>query len=562
MMKNRNFRITQLFGFVLLITVFSCSQKSVQKDKSKLNPSTMTDKTLIERSSVSAVNAEQMLQNALRVLKASNSGSKSFEGITYDLTTTNELPANWIIQSAPTDTKCQLLESIQALLTEKVANYPNQPHFIDLLQLGNDAVDDKFQLQIIDQICQIAARTRQTITIRYLEGNPALRGVLPDKYFHFFNEMKQKYAGGLTNVTLYAATFNYPWDRVTSGLTPGSWNHAKIVAVDGVASIVGGQNYWSDYIPRPGSRPPYDVSMRLNGKATSSAHGFANFLWSYVANPSGKSTQHKSWKFGAPNAGNELPPAFSSSNFPSPTSGGIPVLAVGNLGLWEAFESRTVAEEFVFASTVSPTNTYSKIMSATNKVMYFPFSSWDYSLSKSMQASTTTRNLMFHSVETNGHIRISQQKIANTDAVTQSGYVIWPGEFLDAMIYALKDKNASIDILLSNHVSGSNIYGGYSDDMGGLALQGVIHTKLLNALGGDAHRTTELMKKLTIKQMPSNSYNHAKVWIVDNKVFYIGSDNIYPGYLQEYGYVVGDERTTSYFIANYWDNVWAKGVNP
>ena len=36
--------------------------------------------------------------------------------------------------------------------------------------------------------------------------------------------------------------------------------------------------------------------------------------------------------------------------------------------------------------------------------------------------------------------------------------------------------------------------------------------------------------------------NHAKFWMVDDRVFYIGSDNMYPVNLQEFGYIVDDAK--------------------
>ena len=62
--------------------------------------------------------------------------------------------------------------------------------------------------------------------------------------------------------------------------------------------------------------------------------------------------------------------------------------------------------------------------------------------------------------------------------------------------------------------------------------------------------------------MPQGKSNHAKVWIVDDQVFYIGSDNIYPAYLQEFGHIIGHQPTTARFILDYWEGVWALGVLP
>ena len=39
--------------------------------------------------------------------------------------------------------------------------------------------------------------------------------------------------------------------------------------------------------------------------------------------------------------------------------------------------------------------------------------------------------------------------------------------------------------------------------------------------------------------------NHAKLWMVDDRVFYIGSDNVYPVNLQEFGYIVDDRKAAA-----------------
>ena len=50
--------------------------------------------------------------------------------------------------------------------------------------------------------------------------------------------------------------------------------------------------------------------------------------------------------------------------------------------------------------------------------------------------------------------------------------------------------------------------------------------------------------------------SHAKFWMVDNRVFYIGSDNMYPVNLQEFGYVVDDRKAAQELIEAYWAPVW------
>jgi hypothetical protein len=55
--------------------------------------------------------------------------------------------------------------------------------------------------------------------------------------------------------------------------TPLSWNHSKIVAADGVRTIVGGHNLWSDHYL--GATPVHDVSGLFEGSVVAATHRFA-----------------------------------------------------------------------------------------------------------------------------------------------------------------------------------------------------------------------------------------------------------------------------------------------
>jgi phosphatidylserine/phosphatidylglycerophosphate/cardiolipin synthase-like enzyme len=50
--------------------------------------------------------------------------------------------------------------------------------------------------------------------------------------------------------------------------------------------------------------------------------------------------------------------------------------------------------------------------------------------------------------------------------------------------------------------------------------------------------------------------NHAKFWMVDDLAFHVGSDNLYPHNLQEFGYVVESPALAREAIASYWDPLW------
>ena len=50
--------------------------------------------------------------------------------------------------------------------------------------------------------------------------------------------------------------------------------------------------------------------------------------------------------------------------------------------------------------------------------------------------------------------------------------------------------------------------------------------------------------------------NHAKFWMVDDRTFYIGSDNMYPVNLQEYGYIVDDRKAAGEILEAWWNSLW------
>lgn len=64
-----------------------------------------------------------------------------------------------------------------------------------------------------------------------------------------------------------------------------SWNHAKIIAVDGKYLHTGGHNMWDQHYLK--SNPVHDLSVELEGKIASDAHKFANEQWSYIKKKQG-----------------------------------------------------------------------------------------------------------------------------------------------------------------------------------------------------------------------------------------------------------------------------------
>ena len=138
-----------------------------------------------------------------------------------------------------------------------------------------------------------------------------------------------------SRVTVYAAAMRSCSGEASCGSF--SWNHSKIVAVDGRTALVGGINQWSqDYLL---DQPVHDISMQLQGGAAADAGRFADRLWHYVCDhhdPHAAQVASFVARPGVALTGNadiysgcleqlEPPPAAGGA-------GGVAVLATGRLG--------------------------------------------------------------------------------------------------------------------------------------------------------------------------------------------------------------------------------------
>ena len=76
------------------------------------------------------------------------------------------------------------------------------------------------------------------------------------------------------NITLNVAS-------MTTSKTAFSWNHSKLVVVDGSSVITGGVNSWKDdYLET--SHPVSDVDLALSGPAAGSAGRYLDSLWDWT----------------------------------------------------------------------------------------------------------------------------------------------------------------------------------------------------------------------------------------------------------------------------------------
>ncbi|MFY2558327.1 hypothetical protein ACN469_11905 [Corallococcus terminator] len=83
---------------------------------------------------------------------------------------------------------------------------------------------------------------------------------------------------------------------------------------------------------------------------------------------------------------------------------------------------------------------------------------------------------------------------------------------------------------------------------------------------GSAQESVKKASGAFYDKVPSAPGNHAKIMIVDDESYVVGSDNLYPGFLSEFNYLVEGESAVKDMLETYWTPLWNNSghhcVNP
>ena len=308
-----------------------------------------------------------------------------------------------------------------------------------------------------------------------------------------------------------------------------SWPHAKFIVIDGSEVLVGGHNFWSeDYLV---DKPVHDLSLRARGPAAASASRFADRLWQFVcANLDRKpAVQLASFTSAGNFASGACPSSLANPVSTGGGVGGTPMLAVGRLGAG-------ITKDFANQSDLA-------------------------------------RDLMFSAARHT--IRMSQQDIGfmlgRSDA-------LFPESTLDRLIDFMEQRGGHVYIVLSNRGAAGNSGLSYSNDVTYATfarhLRDLVQKRIdardpkarYEIRRGPDPVNTMLCSHVHLAPFrfgPDATWphgvaiaNHAKLWMVDDRVFYVGSDNIYPVNLQEFGYIVDDRKAAAELLDAYWNPLW------
>ena len=294
-----------------------------------------------------------------------------------------------------------------------------------------------------------------------------------------------------------------------------SWNHSKIVAADGEIALVGGINMWTPhYLDKD---PVHDMSMKVEGGAAIDAHVFANQIWDFACKDSGFlsiETLISSY----PDAKASCGPRFVATK---QKTAGARVISVGRLG----------------AIGGNPADTAIVAM---------------------IDAAKKT-------------LRLSQQDLG---PVKKVGVSIqgWPEAVMIALLGAM-GRGVDVDLALSNlnatPGSVSPLTTSYSN---GWSLADVaakfksLAEDHRDVLPGNTDIEALICSKLHLVNLRSSARSdwpdgrklasHAKLIVVDDRTFYLGSQNLYIANLAEHGFIVTDRAATEKVLKEYYQPMW------
>ncbi|MFF2079648.1 phospholipase [Kitasatospora sp. NPDC058162] len=462
--------------------------------------------------------------------------SPGLEGTVWQRTAGNRLdapagdPGGWLLQTPGCwgDASCTERAGTKRLLDKMRENIGRATRTVDISTLA-PFPDGAFQDAIADGLkASVAAGNRPHV--RVLAGAAPLLNItaLPSKYR---DDLVARLGGAAGSVTLEVAS-------MTTAKTAFSWNHSKLLVVDGQSVITGGINNWKkDYLDT--AHPVTDVDLALNGPAAASAGAYLDTLWDWTCRNSGVFSA--AWFASTNGAGctPDLEKRLNPAAGQVPATGTVPVIAIGGLG--------------VGIRDADPASGYRPDpASDADDIKCGPIGLHDNTNGdRNYETVNPEENALRALVASAGsRIDISQQDVTGTCPPMPR----YDARLFDLLAGKLAD-GVKVRIVVSDPGNrGAVGSGGYSQIKSLNEISDTLAARLTDRLGDPGQARTAMCQNLQLASFRASSAPtwadghpyalHHKLVSVDGSAFFIGSKNLYPAWLQDFGYVV-ENRTAA-----------------
>ncbi|MDH2424862.1 phospholipase D-like domain-containing protein [Sphaerisporangium sp. TRM90804] len=499
-----------------------------------------------------------------------NSVSPGMRGKLWERTSGNALDttgggsASWILQvpgvwgwASPTDIpKGEEKPGVKALLVKIQNNIAKAKRTVDISGFGPPDVigspagpfpDGNF----FDAMCTGlklaavgAAKDRTRLTVRVLTG---VVGVdVTAGPLGFRRALIEKVGPAAAEVIDF---------RVASMTTRGmsSYNHTKLVIVDGESVIHGGVNWMTNYYIETGpffsrgfgdSAPVTDLDIALRGPVAASAGRFLDELWKWVHNAPGS----QAWV--AVGASDKPKDWALYKNLTPADAGNLEVISVGSLGY--GIQVRDETSRYVPSPVVRIEQAATGSNNETNTDRDFMTVNPD---------ANALRALVAHA---KAKIVLSQQDI-NGFTGSPLGHALFDVRFLDVLA-AKMSSGVKVRIVISNpgRPDYSNI--GSLD----VAYKSLFdRVRLTTTYDAQAHQILRRNLQLapfraSNQQTWPDGYKyrlHTKLVCVDDTAFYVGSRNVYPDTTQDHGFFIENTAAAAQLNTEFLDKQWFYSKN-
>lgn len=399
----------------------------------------------------------------------------------------------------------------------------------DIMSLGppDGLFMDKFK-EALANVAETAKGSVDPIVIRMMFGNIPAMPVNCNKVMKKLTEDLPEDV----NINLWVGA----WRKGVS------WNHAKIIAVDGKTLWTGGHNLWDAHYLK--NNPVHDLSLEMEGKVTICGHRFANEQWEFIE-------KSQSTLVG-----------FCIDKMPD----GLPMV----------MQSRVTITEFPRGIDVFPprftTTQISRYESIEGAVPIITMGRYGALLSKDRPSDDGFVAMLYSA---NSVIRLALQDLGPVCIPGTKRPLpgcTWPDVYLSTLAHVIWTKGVDVQIILSNPgsipggLSGTEACYGNGWTCVDVAAEIIkrIRKQFPEAEDDALRKKVEdnLFISFIREKMGSNWEDgncmgmHAKHVIVDDVCTYIGSQNLYICDLAEWGVLIDDEATTLKIKESYWTPMW------